>query len=307
MDRLDAMRVFVAVVDGQGFSAASRTLSMPLATVSRKIVELERHLGAQLLIRSTRKVAVTDSGQRYYDDVRRILDEISDAENQVSGEYQTPKGRLAVTAPTLFGRAHVLPIVIDFMKIHCDIYIQLHLTNTVVDLLEEHTDLGIRIGALPDSSMIATEVGSVRQVVCGSPGYFSEHSRPLSPSDLANHHCVTFASSGTPAAWAFKMPSGKLQHVPVQTRLTLDSIEGNVQAASRSAGLAQLYSYQAAPHVANGTLEIVLDRHEVDPLPVSIVYPQGRPVPQKLRAFVDFAIPKLRERLSVVAEQCSAR
>ncbi len=305
MDRLTAMRVFVAVVDAQGFSAASRALSMPLPTVSRKIAELESHLGAQLLVRSTRKVTVTDSGRRYYEDVRRILDDIGDAESQVSGEYQTAKGRLAITAPTLFGRLHVLPIVNDFMKIHHDISIQLILTNHVVDFLEEHIDLGIRIGTLSDSSMVAFQAGSVRQIVCASPGYLAQHGRPLSPNDLAGHQCITFSKIGAPAEWAFKMPSRKIQHFPVPTRLTLNSIQGTVDSAIRDGGLVHLYSYQAAPHVAEGTLEIVLDGYEIEPPPVNIVYPQGRLVPQKVSAFVDFAMPRLRECFVLIETQCS--
>ena len=306
MDRLTAMRVFVAVVDAQGFSAASRALSMPLPTVSRKIAELERHLGAQLLVRSTRKVTVTDSGQRYYEEVRQILDAIGDAESRVSGEYQTPKGLLSITAPTLFGRLHVLPIVNDFMKIHRDINIQLILTNYVVDLLEEHINLGIRIGALSDSSMIAFEIGSVRQIVCASPGYLSQYGRPLSLNDLARHQCISFFKFGTPTEWAFKIPSGKIQLFPVQPRLVLNSIEGAVISAIQDGGLVQLYSYQAASHVAEGTLEIVLDGYEIAPPPVNIIYPQGRLVPQKVRAFVDFAMPRLRECLALVETQCSA-
>ena len=305
MDRLDAMRVFVAVVESKGFSAASRALSMPLATVSRKIAELESHLGAQLLIRSTRKLTVTDSGQRYYEDVRRILDEIGEAERQASGEYQRPKGHLTITAPTLFGRLHVLPAVNDFMKIHPDINIQLYLTNHVVDLLEDHINLGIRIGALSDSSLIALRVGSVRQIVCASPGYLSQQGRPLSSNDLAGHQCISFSKFGAPEEWAFKMPSGQIQQFPVRPRLLLNSIEGAVFSAREDGGLVQLYSYQAAFHVADGSLEIVLDRYEIEPPPVSIVYPQGRLVPQKMRAFVDFAMPRLRERLSLVATQCS--
>ena len=305
MDQLTSMRVFVAVVDAQGFSAASRTLSMPLPTVSRKIAELESHLGTQLLIRSTRKVTVTDSGRRYYEDVRQILDYIGEAERQVTGEYQRPKGHLTITAPTLFGRLHVLPIVNDFMKIHRDINIQIMLTNQVVDLLEEHIDLGIRIGTLSDSSMIVFEAGSVRLIVCASPGYLSQHDRPLSPNDLAGHQCITFSKFGAPAAWAFKMPSSKTQHFPVPTRLTLNSIQGAVDSAVRDGGPVQLYSYQAAPHVAEGTLEIVLEGFEIEPPPVNIVYRQGRLVPQKLRAFVDFAMPRLREFLAIIETQCS--
>ena len=305
MDRLDAMRVFISVVDSNGFSAASRILSMPLPTVSRKIAELESHLGTQLLIRSTRKVTVTDSGRRYYQEVRQILDYIGEAERKVTGEYQLPRGRLTITAPTLFGRLHVLPIVNDFMKLHRDINIQLFLVNHVVDLLEEHIDLGIRIGTLSDSSMIAFEAGSVRQIVCASPGYLSQHDRPLSPNDLAGHQCVTFSKFGAPAEWAFKMPSRKIQRFPVPTRLTLNSIQGAVDSAVRDGGPVQLYSYQAAPHVAEGTLEIVLDGYEIEPPPVNIVYPQGRLVPQKVRAFVEFAMPRLRKCLALIETQCS--
>ena len=306
MDRLAAMRVFVAVVDAQGFSAASRALSMALPTVCRKVAELESHLGAQLLVRSTRKVTVTDSGRRYYEEVRRILDDVGDAESRVSGEFQAPKGRLSITAPTLFGRLHALPIIDDFMKIHPDISVRLMLTNYVVDLLEEHIDLGIRIGALSDRSSVTLEVRSVRQIVCASPGYLSQHGRPLSPRDLSRHLCVTFPSAGTPPDWAFKMPSGKIRRFPVSTRLTLNSIEGNVQSAFRGGGLVQLYAYQAAPHLAEGTLETVLDRYEIEPTPVNIVYPHGRLVPLKVRAFIDFALPRLRDRLGVVDRQCSA-
>ncbi len=299
------MRVFVAVVDAQGFSAASRAMSMPLPTVSRKIAELENHLGAQLLVRSTRKVTVTDSGRRYYEDVRRILDDIGDAESRVSGEYQIAKGRLSITAPTLFGRLHVLPIVNDFMRIHNDINVQLILTNHVVDLLEEHINLSIRIGALSDRSMNVLQVGSVRQIVCASPAYLARHGRPLSPGDLAGHQCISFLKFGAPAEWTFKMPSGKIKHFPVQTRLVLNSIEGTVVSSIQDGGLVQLYSYQAASHVAEGTLEIVLGRYEIEPPPVNIVYPQRRLVPQKVSAFVEFARPRLHECLALIETQCS--
>ncbi len=304
MDCLTAMRVFVAVVEAQGFSAASRVLGMPLPTVSRKIAELESHLGAQLLTRSTRQVTVTDSGRRYYEDARRILDDIEDAQRQVSGEYQQPKGRLAVTAPTFFGRLHVLPIVNHFLQTYRDIDIQLYLSNYVVDLLEEQINVGIRIGTLTDSSIIAIEMGTVRQIVCASAGYLSQHGRPLSPSDLAEHQCILSFKGGAPADWAFKMPSNRIEHILVQARLTLNSIEGIVDATLQDGGLAQLYSYQVAPHVADGTLEIVLPRNEIDPLPVNLVYPQGKFAPQKVRAFIDFVVPRVRECLARIETQC---
>ena len=306
MDRLAAMRVFVAVVEVQGFSAASRLLRIPLPTVSRKIADLERHLGAQLLIRSTRKFTVTDSGQRYYEDARRILDDIDDAERSASGEYRRPKGRLTITSPTMFGRLHVLPIVNGFMRVQPDIDVRCLLTNVVVDLLSEQINLGIRIGPLSDNSLIAIQAGSVRQIICASPGYFSRHGRPRSPDDLASHQCISFALSATPAEWSFKTPSGTVQRVRVHARLMLNSIEGIVDAARGDGGIAMMYSYQAAPHIADGALEIVMDDHEIDPLPVTIIHPQGRLVPQKVRTFIDFAMPRLRKRLAVITDQCSA-
>jgi DNA-binding transcriptional LysR family regulator len=305
MDRLAAMRVFVAVVDAQGFSAASRVLRMPLSTVSRKIAELESHIGAQLLTRSTRKVIVTDSGWHYYEDARRILDAVEDAEHRVSGEYQQPKGHLTITAPTLFGRRIMLPIATSFMRIHHDISIRFQLTNAVVDLLAEHINLGIRIGRLADSSMIATQAGTIREIVCASPDYLSQYGRPLAPGELAGHQCITYARSDAPKEWLFKSATAQILRVPIQTKLALNSVEGVVIAAVQDAGVAMVYSYQAAHHIADGRLAIILSDYEIDPLPVSFIYPQGELVPQKVRAFIDFAMPRLRERLEIVAAQCS--
>ena len=305
MDRLGAMRVFVAVVDEQGFSAASRALRVPLSTVSRKIAELESHIGAQLLTRSTRKFIVTDSGWHYYEDARRILDAVEDAERQVSGEYQQTKGHLTITAPTLFGRRILLPIANDFMRLHRDITIRFHLTNSVVDLLAEHLNLGIRIGPLADSSMVATQAGTIREIVCASPSYLSQFGRPLAPGDLARHQCIAYARSDAPKEWIFKSATDGIERVPIKARLALDSVEGVVLAAVQDAGVAMMYSYQAAHHIAASRLKIILKDCEVDPLPVSFIYPQDRLVPQKVRAFIDFAMPRLRERLDGIAAQCS--
>jgi DNA-binding transcriptional LysR family regulator len=173
-----------------------------------------------------------------------------------------------------------------------------------VDLLEEQINVGIRIGTLNDSSIIAIEAGSLRQIVCASPGYLSQHGCPNSPNDLTEHQCILSFKGGAPADWAFKIPSNRIEHIPVQARLTLNSIEGIVDATLQDGGLAQLYSYQVAPHVADGALEIVLTRYEIDPLPVNLVYPQGKIAPQKLRAFIDFALPRIRECLAHVKTQC---
>jgi len=301
------MRVFATVVEKQGFSAASRALNIPLPTISRRIAELESSLGVQLLARSTRKVTVTDSGRRYYEDIRPILDDIEDAERLASGEYQSPKGQMKMTAPMLFGRLHLLPVIHDFLERHPDVDVQLYLTDRVVDLLEEHVDLGLRIGPLPDSSMIAAQAGTVRLIVCASPDYLAARGRPQSPDDLDGHRCIFYHRVGTAAEWAFRMPSGQIRHFLTRARLMVNSAEGSVYSAVRDGGLIQLLSYQAAPQIAEGSLEIVLSDYELPPYPVSLVYSQGRFLPQKIRAFIDFAMPRLRERLDIVASQCGAR
>jgi DNA-binding transcriptional LysR family regulator len=305
MDRLSAMRVFVAVVDAQGFSAASRVLRMSVSTVSRKIAELEGHIGAQLLTRSTRKVVVTDSGRHYYEDILGILNAVEDAEHRVSGEYQQPKGHLTITAPTLFGRRIMLPITNRFMQIHHAITIRFKFTNAAVDLLAERINLGIRIGRLADSSMIAIQAGLIREIVCASPNYLSQFGRPRSPGELTGHQCITYALSNAPAEWLFKSAAGTFQRVSIQAKLALNSVEGIVTAAEQDAGVAMSYSYQAARQIADGRLEIILRDYEVDPLPVNFIYPQGDLVPQKVRAFIDFAMPRVREHLEIVAAQCS--
>jgi DNA-binding transcriptional LysR family regulator len=300
------MGVFVAVVEAGGFSAASRALGMPLPTVCRKVAELENHLGAQLLIRSTRKVAVTDSGHRYYEDVRRVLEDLDTLERQAAGEYQRVTGLLTITAPSLFGSLHVLPIVNDFMYRHDEVEVRLLFTNHVLDLPEEQIDLGVRIGTLSGSTLTVLRAGSVRQVVCASPAYLDANGRPASPGNLTQHRCITFSRSGGRLPWAFKMPSGKFRDVAVRPKLTLNSAEAAVDAALRDGGLTQLYSYQAAPHVATGELEIVLKDFEIQPSPVNLIFPHGQRVPQKLRAFIDFAMPALGERLATVSKTCDA-
>ena len=181
MDRLEAMRVFAAVVEGRGFSAASRSLGVPLPTVSRRVAELEKQLGAQLLIRSTRRVVVTDSGRHYYESVCRILESLADAEAQAAGEYRRPRGQLCITAPALFGKLHVLPIVRDFMATHSEITARLLFSNFVADLLEGHIDLGVRISGSLDGALIAMKVGEVRSVCCASPGYLALRGLPGRP------------------------------------------------------------------------------------------------------------------------------
>ena len=203
MDRLDAMSLLVASVEEGSFSAAGRKLGIPLPTVSRKIAELEAHLKTRLLVRSTRKLTLTEAGIAYIAACRRILEEISDAETQASGEYIIPRGELTLTAPIVFGRLHVLPVVSAFLNQFDEINVRMTLSDRNVNLVDDQIDVAVRIGELPDSTLVATRVGSIRRVVCGSPAYLAAHGTPKRPEDLVDHMCVTLSAISSGLSWTF--------------------------------------------------------------------------------------------------------
>jgi DNA-binding transcriptional LysR family regulator len=294
------MSVFAAVAEAQGFSAASRRLGMPLATVSRKVSELEESLGVQLLARSTRRVSLTDTGRQYFEACRRILDDVAEAERAAAGEYRSPRGELIITTPIVFGRLHIVPVVTEFLKAYGEVDVQMMLVDRVVDLLDEHIDLALRIGELPDSSLIAVRIGSIGRVVCASPAYLAAHGVPTHPRDLAGHDAVTFAGLSSTREWSFRV-DGATTRFPVRSRLTVTTAEAALDAALAGAGLTRVLSYQAASALRDGRLVLVLRDFEPEPNPVSLVYPSGRLVPLKLRAFLDFAVPRLKARLQELA------
>lgn len=299
-DRLEAMAILVEVVDGGSFSAAARRLGVPLATISRKIGELEAHLGARLLHRSTRKLAPTEAGQSYLAACRRILEQVGEAERAASGEYAAPKGDLVITAPIVFGRLHVLPVLTEFLSLHPHIDARLVLSDRWVHLLDDHIDVAIRVGELPDSTLVATALGAVRQVVCGSPSYLSKRGTPARPSDLVDHDCIDFEALSGGKSWSFS--SGKSEiGVPLHFRLRVNTAEAAIDAAQAGAGLTRLLSYQVAPSVRSGTLRVVLPDFEPPPWPVSLIHGAQGPLPLKLRAFLDFARQRLSQRLSEAA------
>jgi DNA-binding transcriptional LysR family regulator len=297
MDRLEAMSILVAATDAGSLSAAARRLGTPLTTVSRKVSELEAHLKTRLLNRSSRQLTLTDAGRSYVAACRRILEDVSDAERTASGEYSAPKGDLIITPPIVFGRLHVLPIAMQFLKSYPDVDIRLVLTDRVVNLLEEHLDLAVRIGELPDSSLVATRVGSIRRVVCGSPDYFVERGMPQSPVDLGKHDCVTFDGLMPADRWTLTIRRSDVS-IPIHSRLVVNTAEAAVDAAVAGLGITRVLSYQIATAVRAGALTVVLPEFEPTPWPVSLVYAGARLLPLKLRAFLDFAAPRLRARLS---------
>ncbi|RUL75952.1 LysR family transcriptional regulator [Dyella choica] len=302
MDRLEAMSMLVAIADHGSFSAAARALRVPLATLSRKISDLEAHLGTRLLVRTTRKLTLTDAGANYVTAARRILEEVEGAEREATGEFTTPKGELVVTAPVFFGRLHVLPVVIDFLALYPQINLRLILTDRNVDLIEDQVDMAVRIGKLPDSSMVATQVGSMRTVTCASPKLLAGHGVPKQPDDLLKYPCVAVITPMPVPSWRFRMPRSQAMHdVPILPRLAVTTPEAAVQAAIRGVGVARLLQYQVADAVQDGTLQIVLQHYEPEPVPVNLLHALRGQMPLKMRSFIDFAAPRLRESLGLDA------
>lgn len=296
MNLVESMSILVAVVDEGSLSAAARRLKMPLATVSRKVTELESHLKTRLLHRTTRQLSLTEAGNSYVAACRRILEEIGEAERAASGEYAAPKGEIVVTAPIVFGRLHVVPLVAEFLAHYPEINVRVVLTDRVVHLMEENTDAAIRIGELPDSTLMAIGVGTVRRIICGSPDYLARHGVPANPNDLAEHDCITFEVLASKRAWVFG--SGKSERpVSVRSRLSVNTAEAGIAAATLGVGLINVLAYQVADALRAGALRIVLADFESPPLPISIVHKGPAPLPLKLRAFLDFMTPRLRTRI----------
>jgi len=293
MDRFESMSLLIHVVEAGSISSAARKLGMPLATVSRKLAELETHIKTRLVIRSTRGLTLTDAGRDYVAASRRILEDVEQAERSAAGEYIVPKGEMVVTAPIVFGRLHVLPVMTEFLKAYPEINVRLVLGDRTINLLEEHVDLAVRIGALPDSSLIATRVGSTRRVVCGNPKYFSERGKPQHPNELSMHTCVTFEGLMSPSEWTFPTTKTAIS-VRVHSRLTLNTAEAAIDAAIACVGVTRVFDYQVRQPCEEGLLERVLEEFEPYPSPINLVYAGQGLLPLKVRAFIDFCLPRLR-------------
>jgi DNA-binding transcriptional LysR family regulator len=292
MDRLEAMRIFAAVADQSGFAPAARRLGLTPASVTRAVAALEERIGARLFTRTTRVVRLTEAGTRFLADCKRILGEVDEAEAAAAGSHSEPRGQLVVTAPIMFGRLHVAPVILDFLKRHPAVSVRAIFLDRVADLMDEGIDVAIRIGMLPDSSLSAVRVGSVRRVVCASPAYLKTRGTLLTPADLATHDAIAFGS--TPLReWSFG--SGDREHVVAPlTRLQVNSADVAIAAAVAGFGVTRVLSYQAAQALRMKRLRRVLTAFEPPALPIHIVHVEGRRAPAKLRAFVDFAAARLR-------------
>lgn len=290
MDHLDSLRAFVAVADLRGFAAASRRLGLSAPAVTRAISALEQRLGVVLLLRTTRSVTLSEAGERFLVDCRRILAELDEAEAAAAGQQGQARGLLAITAPQMFGRLHVAPIVQDFLQAQPQVQARTLFVDRVVHLLDEHFDVAVRIAHLPDSGLTALPVGALARVVVASPTYLAEHGEPATPQDLAQHRAIGFSQDGVAAPpWRFREG---VTGLPRFSWIS-NSSEVAVAAAEAGHGLTRCLVYQAAAGLRAGRLRQVLEGFQLPPVPVHIVYPAGRRAPAKVRAFVEFA----RERL----------
>lgn len=295
MDRLTAINVFVAIAEAGSLSAAGRRLGMPLSTVSRYLAALEDQVRVRLITRTTRDLVLTESGRHYLESCRRLVAELEAAELRLAGEHEEPQGELAVTAPVVFGRLQVLPLVVEFLRMSPRVTARLLLVDRTVDLIEEGLDVSVRIGALPDSSLIATRVGSIRHITCASPAYLLSRGRPSSPQELRNHDCISFTALSPVERWSFAGP--KPQRVNLHPRLTVNTAEAAIDAAVAGLGITRVLSYQAARPVAEGSLRLILENFEPEEMPVNILHREDRLPQAKVQSFIAFAVPRLRKAL----------
>ena len=298
MDRLHLMTVFVAVAEEESFAAGGRRLGMSPPAITRAVAALEARLGVKLLNRTTRYVRVTEAGQRYLDDARRIIAEADEADEAAAGLNAVPRGHLTVTAPVMFGRLFVMPGIVDYLRRYPDMSVSALFLDRVVNLLEEGVDAGVRLGELADSSMQAIGVGHVRRVVCASPAYLDAHGTPATPADLARHSIVASVNASTVVEWKFAH-QGQQFATRVVPRLSVTSNDGAIHALRQGFGLSRLMSYQVAPLLESGELRAVLVDYETPRVPIHVVHREGRSGSAKVRSFVDLIVARLRAEKSL--------
>ena len=293
MDRFHEMQVFLAVAEEQGFAAAARRLNTSPPSVTRAIAAMEQRLGTQLLVRTTRSLHLTEAGQRYLEDCRRILAELDEAEEAAAGSYANPWGHLTLTAPVLFGELYVAPLLGEYLDRFPQVTINALLVDRVVNMADEGVDVAVRIGHLHETGQQAIKVGEVRRVVCAAPGYLDQHGRPDHPAQLREATIATSSASQVVSEWQF-VDNGRPLAVSIAPRLVVSANNAAINLARLGWGMTRVLSYQVAAAVAAGELEIVLEAFEPPPLPIQVVFHNRRRVPARINSFVDF----LSQRLS---------
>lgn len=290
MDRWQAMRIFARVAETGSFAETARQMHMSAPAITRAVAALEDVIGARLFVRTTRSVKLTEAGERYFGDCRRILADIDEAEAAAAGSYATPSGTMTVTASALFGQMYVLPVMTEYLDRFPTMAARTFFVDRPVNIVEEGMDVAVRIGHLPDSGFTAVKVGTVRRVICGAPDYFERSGVPLAPPDLKDHRIVASTSAWGSPDWRFAQD----QRVTVHPSLLCNTYEAAISAARSGWALTRVLHYQIGPALLDGELQIVLADYEEPPLPIHILYPEGRNAPAKVRAFVDLAVERLR-------------
>ena len=287
------MQAFVKIADEGGFAAAARSLGISPPAVTRLVAMLEDHVGTRLLVRTTRTVRPTESGARFLEDCRRILLELEEAEESAAGSHAAPRGTLHVTAPAMFGMMYVGPALGEFLDTYPLLNARTMFADRIVNLADEGLDVAVRIGELPDSSLIAVRVGEVRRVVFASPGYIARYGRPESPGDLGQHRIVHSLAVRPSPEWEFQI-DGKTNLVRVHARLQMNTNDAVIDLVRRDWGISRLLSYQIGPDLAAGLLEPLLQAYEMPAMPIHVVHQEGRLASAKVRAFVDWMVDRLR-------------
>jgi DNA-binding transcriptional LysR family regulator len=287
------MSVFLAVADEGGFAAAGRRLGLSAPSVTRMVSELEEALGARLFHRTTRTVRLTPAGIRYLEDCRRILADVEEADRQAGGLHEAPKGRVSVTGSALFGRLVVTPLIFEAMDRFPEISISTFFVDRIVHMVDEGFDVAVRIAHLPDSSLAAAKVGTVRRVLCASPDYLAQRGEPDTPAALADHSCVEFSAMMASGLWDFEKDGRSLAHRP-DARLRVNTADAAIAAVLDGRGITRVLSYMIADHVRAGALKVILDDFEVPPVPVHVVHKEAGQASGRVRAVVDHLVERLR-------------
>jgi DNA-binding transcriptional LysR family regulator len=308
MDRIDAMKIFIAALDEGSLAGASRKTGRSPAAVSRAVAYLETHIGVPLLHRTTRSIRLSEAGERYATACRKLLLDLEEAERSAAGERSVPRGTLTITAPVVAGVELLRPIVDAFMQEHPTVQVRVYLLDRPVNLIDEGVDLAIRILHLPDSTLVAHQVGEVRRIVVAAPRYLATHPRIVEPADLARHQIIAMTHFGLDS-WSFPPVEGSAvpRSVSFTPRLLVNSVRAAAASAVEGHGVTRLFSYHIASEIKAGLLHPVLSDAEHEPIPVHLVSPHGRLSVPKVRAFVDFALPRLRAEFASLANAADVR
>lgn len=298
-DRFTGMVYFVRIVERGSLSAAARELGKTLPALSRSLRALEERLGARLLTRTTRALSLTEFGQQYYEHCRRILHDVEEAESLAHAAGRVAQGLVRISAPLLFGRLHVTPLVAPLLATHSQLQIDLQLTDRVVSMVDEGIDVSIRIGDLQDSSLIAIPLGFVRRIVCAAPAYWAAHGTPQHPRELDTHQCLTFRGLNQERGWLLRVKEEE-RYWPIKGNFASNDGGAILGVARDAGGIAQMMSYQIADDLDKGRLSTALDDYAPHVSPVHAVYPGGRLLPAKVRVLLDAWVPKLRAVLGKV-------